>query len=36
LNDDGKALAEQIESAPAEKTSRRKKADAEADVPAAE
>jgi hypothetical protein len=37
LNDDGKALAEQIESAPAEKATRgRKKADAEADVPAAE
>jgi hypothetical protein len=36
LNDDGKALAEQVESAPAEKTTRRKKAEVETDAPAAE
>jgi hypothetical protein len=37
LNDDGKALAEQIEFAPAEKATRgRKKADSETDAPAAE
>jgi hypothetical protein len=37
LNDDGKALAEQIETAPAEKATRgRKKAEVETDAPAAE
>ena len=32
LNDDGKALLDQIESAPAEKAARKKKADAPADA----
>jgi len=37
LNDDGKALVEQIEAAPAEKATRgRKKAEVETDAPAAE
>ncbi|NBS70398.1 hypothetical protein EBT31_16025 [bacterium] len=41
LNDDGKALAEQIEAAPAEKATRRRKSEAveapaETDAPAAE
>ena len=34
LNDEGKALAEELDAAPAEKTTRKKKADA--DAPAAE